>query len=340
MQRFPRHPLHGIHDPTRHTPPRRPGSVQRTSSVDMTRDPGSLDPVFLHGHARDLYTAPDSTTTVLGTAAVEATVELVARVMQHLAIQPPVAGLHLVGAPAMSGFRNAVDKAAPELRMRRDLRYTLLDDLPVATLISGHALSASGVLGKASTTGYMPVADQCAGFVTGGLLMSSFARDEPTVGTGPVAPELRDPADPLSWHDMADLPVHGMRRQRRLDVWRSGRDVLVDAMFRDTYVRADGVVTVIHEYTLEAAVDPGSGVIVRAEATPRVLPWQECPGAVASARRIAGMRLDELHARVRNELHGTTTCTHLNDLLRSVADTAALIPALPTDRTKKKCRFR
>ncbi|MFO7163095.1 MAG: DUF2889 domain-containing protein [Mycolicibacterium hassiacum] len=43
------------------------------------------------------------------------------------------------------------------------------------------------------------------------------------------------------------------------------------------------------------------------------------------------MRLDELHGRVRNELHGTTTCTHLNDLLRSIADAAALIPVLPTE---------
>jgi hypothetical protein len=37
------------------------------------------------------------------------------------------------------------------------------------------------------------------------------------------------------------------------------------------------------------------------------------------------MTLAELHFRVRQELCGTSTCTHLNDLLRSVADAAALI---------------
>jgi hypothetical protein len=37
------------------------------------------------------------------------------------------------------------------------------------------------------------------------------------------------------------------------------------------------------------------------------------------------MTLPELHFRVRQELSGTTTCTHLNDLLRSVADAAALL---------------
>jgi len=35
-------------------------------------------------------------------------------------------------------------------------------------------------------------------------------------------------------------------------------------------------------------VDPDTGVILSSEAVPRVLPWQECPGAVASATRSSG----------------------------------------------------
>jgi hypothetical protein len=31
----------------------------------------------------------------------------------------------------------------------------------------------------------------------------------------------------------------------------------------------------------------------------------------------------------RRELHGTGTCTHLNDLLRSIADSQSLIDLLP-----------
>jgi hypothetical protein len=85
------------------------------------------------------------------------------------------------------------------------------------------------------------------------------------------------------------------------------------------------VETIIHEYTLAAVVDADTGVIVDSRAIPRVLPWRECPGAVASAERIAGMTLQDLHFRVRQELSGTSTCTHLNDLLRSVADAEALI---------------
>jgi hypothetical protein len=325
---FGLHPLHGVHEPTTGNPVRRPGSARRTTSIDMTRDEGSLDPVYLDGRARDLGTTPDGSVTDVATAALSATIELIARVVRHVEVDPPVAAVaRLSGAPAMSGFRAAADKAAPELRQDRDLRYTLLDDVPVATLISGHALSASGVLGIVAKSGYLPVADQCAGFATGGLLMTSFEAGDPAVVTGPEAPDLDHGDDSWAWHPMKPLPRHAMRRRRRIDVFEANGDnrIGIDAMFRDTYVRADGIETIIHEYTLAAVVDAGTGMIVESHATPRVLPWQECPGAVASAERISGMTLSELHFRVRQELFGTSTCTHLNDLLRSVADAEVLI---------------
>lgn len=167
----------------------------------MTRDEGSLDPVYLSGRARDLWTAGDETATELGSATLSATIELVARVVRHVEVTPAVAAMsRLAGAPAMSGFRAAADKVAPELRQARDLRYTLLDDVPVATLISGHALSASNLLGDVAKSGYyLPVADQCAGFATGGLLMTSFEAGDPVIVTGPAAPDLdhgQDPGDP------------------------------------------------------------------------------------------------------------------------------------------------
>lgn len=299
----------------------------------MTRDEGTLDPVYLTGRARDIWTDDDGTVTEIGSATLSATIELVARVVRHVEVTPRVAAVaHLSGAPAMSGFRAAADRAAPELRGTRDLRYTLLDDVPVATLISGHALSASGLLGDVGKSGYLPIADQCAGFATGGLLMTSFEAGDPVVVTGPQAPDLDHDADPEAWHQVSQLPRYGMRRRRRIDVFEQApRQIGIDAMFRDTYVRSDDVETIIHEYTLTATVDATTGVIVDSHATPRVLPWQECPGAVASAERISGMTLQELHFRVRQELFGTSTCTHLNDLLRSVADAEVLTARLLGD---------
>ena len=293
----------------------------------MTRDEGSLDPVYLNGRARDLWTAADGTVTEIGSATLSATIELIARAVRHVEVTPPVAAMsRLAGAPAMSGFRAAVDKAAPELRQARDLRYTLLDDVPVATLISGHTLSASNMLDDVTKSRHLPVADQCAGFASGGQLLTSLEDGGSVTPTGPQAPDLDHGDDVWAWHQLAPLPPHAMRRRRRIDVYEeSAGRAGIDAMFRDTYVRSDGVETIIHEYTVDAVVDAETGVIVDSRATPRVLPWQECPGAVASAARITGMTLQELHFRVRRELSGTSTCTHLNDLLRSVADVAPLI---------------
>ena len=328
---FALHPLHGPHEPTTSTPTRRPGSVRRTSSMDITRTPGSPDPVYLLGRARDLITGRDGSAGVARTAELTATVELLRQVVRAIATDPPVPELaELVGRPPMAGFRPAADAAIPKLRHDRDLLYTLIDDVPGSTLISGHALGASGQL-ESARTGFRPLADQCAGFVTGGVMSTMFASEEAVIVTGPPAPDLRDPDDPLAWHEFGDLPLHAMRRARRIDVadGGDGAEVHIDAMFRDTYVRGDGVETIIHEYTLQATVDLSGRRVLESRATPRVLPWQECPAAAQSAARITGMTLPELHSRVRRELHGTSTCTHLNDLLRSVADAEALITLLP-----------
>ncbi len=86
----------------------------------------------------------------------------------------------------------------------------------------------------------------------------------------------------------------------------------------------DGVETVLHEYTVKGNADAGSGRIVSVAARAQVLPWLECPGAVASAERLAGMELSSLRPTIRNEFVGRSTCTHLNDSLRSLADISAL----------------
>ena len=114
-----------------------------------------------------------------------------------------------------------------------------------------------------------------------------------------------------------------MRRRRLIDVtW--GDPLVVSAMFRDTYRPADGAESVLHEYTVDAAVDPRTLVVMSCTATPRSLPWRECPEATGSARRLEGHPAEELRRFVRVELTGTTTCTHLNDLLRSLADVDVL----------------
>ena len=73
-----------------------------------------------------------------------------------------------------------------------------------------------------------------------------------------------------------------------------------------------------------ARVDAATSTVLEATATPRVLPWFECPEAAASAGRLAGRTLDSLRAGVRAEFLGASTCTHLNDMLRALADVGEL----------------
>jgi hypothetical protein len=331
--------LHGLHDPTTSTPARAPISARRTSNVDMIRPHGMTETLELIGNSRDLYTDSAGNGHLAGSASMDASIAFFSgRTLTALRTTPEHSSLQrLVGSVAASGFRAKTKELVPQLHRGRSPLFILLDDIPVATLISGHAVGASGISGIGKS-GYVPVADQCAGFVSGGLLMNSFEKQGSSVTvTGPDAPTLEDRHDPQSWHRLEVLPLHAMRRRRRIDIRRTLDDALhsghrstvdMDAMFRDSYVRADGVETIIHEYTLTATIDADSLLILTAEATPRVLPWQECPGAVASASRIAGMTLQELDVKVRAELRGTSTCTHLNDLLRSVADVSALLDIL------------
>ena len=64
--------------------------------------------------------------------------------------------------------------------------------------------------------------------------------------------------------------------------------------------------------------------MLSSEAQARTLPWPECPNALASAGRIVGEAVTDLRAKVHADFRGTTTCTHLNDVLRSLAGVSAL----------------
>ena len=62
-------------------------------------------------------------------------------------------------------------------------------------------------------------------------------------------------------------------------------------------------------------------------------------GAAVAPRlsaRLTGDGLDDLRARIRTEFVGATTCTHLNDMMRALADVgllAARIGAVDADQS-------
>jgi hypothetical protein len=260
-----------------------------------------------------------------------------------IASSPPVPGLdQLVGCAVGSGFRSRVKEACAGECEAGTLLHLLLDDLPGAALVSGYSAQRAGALdqpqqrpegdvGSPSGLARMMASqdDLCAGWAHEGTLMVTVrSAGEIPVSTGPPAPSLERHDDPLAWHPMPPLPLHAMRRRRRLDVVRpgpSGEAHRFDAHFRDSHMDQDGAEWVVHEYSATGAFDVVGGRVLDIGAQAHVLPWMECPGAVASAERLSGMPIAELRTRVRREFTGTSTCTHLNDTLRSLGDLEVLV---------------
>ena len=321
--------LRGNHNPTTSTPPRTAGSIRRTTSIEMLRPEGIEGRLLLDASGRDLVTKSDGSAVVVDTAGVRAWVDFAGkRELIELALTPPYGDVRpLLGASVATGFRGLVSAALPDLRHDRSLQHLLVDDLPGAALVSGYAH------GFASTTRKkgVPKPDLCAGWRVGGTMMLEVGRSGHTpMVVGPPAPRLEDPADPLGWHALSDVPPNGMRRRRRMDVRREGGVVQVDVLFRDSHADAAGNETVIHEYTVTATLDARSHIVTAISAVPHVLPWRECPFAAASATELAGKTVDDLRTYVRAEFVGASTCTHLNDTLRSFEDVPRLLDEYET----------
>jgi hypothetical protein len=296
------------------------GVVRRTSTIDT--HPAGTGHSDVDLRARDAVGRGSRGVDVLGLVGVRA--HLAERVIDDIVADPHDDRLAaLAGSRVGPGFRATVATLLPDEVARAGLLHLLLDDWVGAALVSGYAVQHTAItLGveeklPAGTADHM--AGICAGFAKDASLVP-YAKRNGTIPSvhGPVAP----PLDVDSVHSVEPLRPHGMRRFRRLDLAVNGG---FDAHFRDSHVDGDGVETIVHEYTVEGSIDVSTRTVSSVTAHVRVLPWQECPGAIGSAARIQGMTLSEMRDRVRGEFVGTTTCTHLNDTLRAVADLDALL---------------
>lgn len=320
----------GPQDPATTTPDRAPNSARRTSSVDVTRPGGPAGPIRIDGRARDALTLDARDQPICNEVRVRATLDPFREVQELTAepAEPALAGL--IGRRVTTGFRAAAAGLVPRHRHAATLLYLLLDDLPVATLVSGYAMQRAGEISDAPRSVYEPNVDLCSGWAAEATIMRIIDdRGTPPMTLGPLAPSLARADDPLAWHDLADAAPRTVRRRRRIDVeFGNGPIVdglIVDAMFRDSHFDDDAVESVIHEYSIQVTIDTETLVIRKAVATPRVLPYVECPAAAASASRLVGFHLDDVRDRVRAEFVGTSTCTHLNDLFRSLEDVSGLL---------------
>ncbi len=303
----------------------RPGLRRRTSTIDT--HPESSGGAVADLRARDAAAAGAGGVDVLGEVRISA--HLTGNVIDDITSTPQDSRLDaLRGWRVGAGFRSKVGELLPDEVERASLLHLLLDDWVGAALVSGYGIQHTAI--SLGIEQKMPpgVADRmagiCAGFAPEASLIGYARRHDviPT-GRGPVAPPIG------GLHDVEPLRARGMRRFRRLDMWPSDagsvESVEFEAHFRDSHMDDDLVETIVHEYTVAGSVDTATRTIASVGAEVRVLPWQECPGAIGSAARVQGMSLVELRDRVRTEFVGTSTCTHLNDTLRAIADLDALL---------------
>ena len=277
---------------------------------------------------RDLFTDSDGATEVLAHARVDLKAAYLKPSVISVATDPPLPGLEtLVGSSPFGGFRRAAGELMASERSSHSIRFRILYDLPAALLVSGRALRVAGVPIAMSGRGGSPV-DICAGWAAGGTAINGMTEFGPPMHIGPEASAVAPDDDPLAWHEVDPLPRHGTRRRRRLDLWESEGVALVECHFRDSHVDGEGRETVVHEYGVHAGIDPVQQSILWCRADSGPLPYPECPGAVDSAARLVGVSIGEVARLVQDSFSGPTTCTHLNDTLRTVGDVATLLGVL------------
>jgi hypothetical protein len=330
----------GTTGPVGACPDRTPCSVRRTSSLDILWSDGPSGQLTLRGTGRDLITgASIDETEIAAEAKLDVMLKLPARTITSAVLDSDPHGVAEWLTEHGGHFRTRaeLDRERGAFVAGGSVGALLVDEIPAATLISGSSLVRSGLVRR--EPGESGVArGVCAGWIEGGSMHVALST-RPFMGEGPPAPALTRADDPLAWHVEPTLPVNAMRRRRRIDV-RAGANndepIDVDVFFRDSIVEdiddsgdERGLETVIHEYGIEVRVDRSTRRVASIAATAHVLPGPECPSAVASAQRLVGMSIDEIRAHVRDEFRGTTTCTHLNDALRSIGDLSALLSMLP-----------
>jgi Protein of unknown function (DUF2889) len=318
------------------TLPRRPGSARRTSSIDMTWPGGAFgSPLHLEGRARDLFTPMSGEPIVVGEAEMLVTVGP-DRTIETVATTPARPGIDaLIGAKGGTYLRTAIDAALPGERQAATPLHLLLDDVAGASLVAGAAWIPwfTGTPSPPKRADGEQFGVRKGRIICSGLRPDGSAQTGIETGQGPGlavrrAGDLGTAADPWGWHEFPEHPPVCMRRHRRVDVRPDGDILVVEAFFRDSFWNPDGTEMAMHEYTVDAEVDAEMLTLRSVHAHPRVLPFPECQWAAPHVDLLIGLEVTSFRTEVQSTLFELKCCTHLNDMLRGLAEVPSLVAEL------------
>lgn len=321
-----------------HAPLRRPGSVRRTTSIDSRWPEGWGQNSEMFGRARDLFSPADGSPPVAIASGAFTITASPRREILAISTNPPhPRDQRLVGVRAGGASREALSAALGDVRGTP--LFQLVDDFAGASLVApwiwshwdpdwSNRIRQKGLSAGAGQKG--PSVNVCSGFAEGSSALDAGNRPTPGDRRRTDVPPLENPADPAGWHEAVALPGGPqMRRARRFDLWRDGELIRVDAGFQDSGNTPEGGRVAIHEYRVHAVIDRETMVVRSLQALPLILPFPECPAASINASRMVGHRIGEFRQSIIETLPGTEGCTHLNDVLRALADVPELAGYLP-----------
>jgi len=315
--------------------PQRPArSIRRTCSIDVSWPDGDTGDRLFIGRVRD-YRTPEAGKpgTVIDEAEYRARLAQDKTITAITATPAPPKIDQLVGVRGGNHLRLFIKEVMPELISSGAPIYLPLDDISGTALVSAFAWSqwhddwAERLRATMKPEEFeRMISDRvniCWGLQEGN---SGVSPDGPRNVAEADAGDLRNPADPLGWHELPESDGPGFRRARRIDVSQDpGSSVIrIDAAFQDSAKRRDGSRVAIHEYDLAMTADADTLEILSLAPQPRILPFSECPGAVHNTQRLIGKGIADIRDDVLALLRGPQGCTHLNDALRALAEVPKL----------------
>jgi hypothetical protein len=239
----------------------------------------------------------------------------------------------LRGGPARYGLRRLLDTALESSTNTGDepqitaLTRALFDDLPMATIL--HRAASPPDRNAEVPLPYSPPTDLCAGFAAGSRLETWTRVGGPRrlgIGPSPMPGTWERPwFMTIDWpdgHRFTPSTIPGVAdRRRRMDIPMHTTPITFTTSFRDTVIEQRvrrGDETTVHEYVVTGSLTLDRSAIAQCAALPVVLPAPGCSSAAPSAAWTAGRRIADLRRDIDQEFRGTSTCTHLNDALRTL----------------------